>query len=362
MSLRWVEGFEVRRSDDYFTKLYGATSGSWGFPTGRKHGNCAAGFNDSLTTPALVGSPTNTWYVQFDFRKSSNSGASGTILEIMDSGGEQCNLHVLNSPSVDGNFRLEFRRGTTVLETTGDIPAGNSTRTWFVYVLKVVVDTATGGSFELRQYDRFGASTVILNTASVNTANQGTAGADRVKLQVPGFNAEMDNWLVWDDVNVPVGTIFTDFHSGPLLVYGIRPDGEGNQLDWDLSSGGTHWVLVDNDPINASGVDSGEVTSQVVSDVDLYDFGDIGPSMADTPVIRGMTVTVRHRMKNSGTRNLQIRVRDVSLSEADEGTAIVSNSTAVSTVMRIMEENPVTTAAWTEAEIDGVEMGPKLES
>lgn len=361
MSLRWAEGFEVRRASSYFQRLYGATSGSLGHGSGRKHGFGATMNNDSLTTPALVGSVSNTWFVQFDLRKQTiGSFSSGTILEIQDGTGEQCNLQIINSPSFSGNFRLEFRRGTTVLETSGDFAAGATARGWHVFVLKVVVNTGTSGSYELRHYDRFGNSTVIFNTSSVNTANQGSAGADRVRLSAPGVTLDFDNWLVWDDVNSPTGTIFTNFHSGPLLVYGILPDGDGNQTDWDTSSGGTHYVLVD-DPANSPN-DSDEVNSQTTNDVDLYTFENVSGSLATSPTLRAVIADVRFAMKNSGTRNFQVRVRDVTTSEADQGTSIVANSLTVDQELRIMEQNPVTTAAWTASEVDGVEIGVKLES
>jgi len=362
MSLRWVEGFEVRRSLDYYTKLYGTVSGSFGGVTGRKHGFGTEFFNDAIRTPALVGSVSNTWFVQFDMRKTTDGTGSGTILEIRDGTGEQFNLQIINSPSFSGNFRIEARRGTTVLETSGDIPWGATARGWFVYVLKVVVRTGVNGSFELRRFDRLGNSSTILNTAGVNTANQAIDGADRVQLAAPATNLQFDNFLVWDDVNSPAGTVFDDFHTVPFLVYGMETDGDGNQTDWDPSSGGTNWNLVNNAPNNSSGVDSSEVTSQAVNDVDLYTMDDVGPSLSDSPTIRAVAVTVRHRMKNSGSRDLEVRVRDVSASEADQGTPITVSSTSVSADMRIMEQNPVTTAAWTETEVDGVELGMRVDT
>lgn len=362
MSLRWVEGFEVREVNGYFDELYGSVSGSFGGVTGRKHGRAVAMFNDAIRTPALVGSVSNTWFVQFDMRKITGSTGTGEILQVRDGTGEQFNLHIIDSPSFSGNFRIEARRGSTVLETSGDIPWGATARGWFVYVLKVVVRTGVNGSFELRQFDRLGNSSTILNTAGVNTANQGTDGADRVQLQAPNTNLQFDNFLVWDDVNSPAGTVFDDFHTVPFLIYGMETDGDGNQNDWDPSSGGANWVLVNNPPNNDSGVDNDEVTSQAVNDIDLYTMDDVGPSLSDSPTIRGVAVTVRHRMKNSGTRTLQVRVRDVSLSEADQGTAITVSSTSVSSDMRIMEQNPVTTAAWTETEVDGVELGMRVDT
>lgn len=375
MSLRWVEGFEVRQTSLYFSRLYASASvGSIGVTGGRKAGRALISNAFSLETPPLVGAPTQRWFVQFSWRKLDQGGWSngGTTnfpgLQFKNAAGVQCTLVALNSTDQAGNFFFELRRGTTTatIDTSPDFQFG-STKAWHVFILEVDVGSGgADGTYELRHVDFDGNVTVVFSGAGVDLTDQGSAGVDRVEYSTgnqAGPSVSTDEILIWDDVNLPVGTPFTGFPAStiPYVALGALPDGDGNQNDWIQipTSPATNFDKVD-DPATAV-EDNSKVTSEIVGDIDLYTYENFDEKPAGAPPVRAVVSGTMAAMENSGTKNLQVRVRSGG-AEADEGTAQVVTGLALTSELRVMEDNPVTVAAWTAAEVDAVEVGLRVQS
>lgn len=362
MALRWLEGFEVRQHSDYFGRLY-TYSGSAGVLSsfGRKQGSALLSGNSSFATPALVSPVQNTWIVQVALRKSSTAvigaGTPGVVLQ--NSGGDQLEMRLVDAASPDtGGYRIEVRRGATVLATStrvfqySDSPFWG----WWVFQFKATVRTGTNGSFEVRAWDALGNQSTIVSGTTTNTANQGSDGADRVVFRVAGTTFFLDDVVVMDGS----GSSRNDFTSAPVVVYGELPNADvAGELDWLPSSGGAHFSLLD-DPADSPGL-TDEVTSDVIGDVDLLGFSqsqlDLIPS-GPTPL--GIMVDIEAAMKNSGSRTIRVRVKD-GVDQADASTDMVYNSTAKASRVTILEQNPTGTPAdWTVAELKTVELGPKV--
>jgi len=260
-----------------------------------------------------------------------------------------------------GSYRVEIRRGATVLATSTRVfnwSAG--TPGWWVFQLKATIRTGTNGSYEMKAWDSQGnVITVFSATSSVNTANQGTDGADRIAFRnATGFATfMMDDIVVMDST----GSVNNDFTAVPLVVYGELPNADvAGELDWVPSSGSTHFNLVSDAATFPAG--TGEVTSDVVGDVDLYGFAqtqlDLVPTGAP-PTIAGIMVDIEALMKSSGQRTVRVRVKD-STNQADDSVDMVFTTTGKVSNFTIMEQNPTgTPAAWTLAVLKTVEMGPK---
>ena len=365
MALRWLEGFENRQVSTYQSRLYASFAGAFGNGTGRKHGNAVSGTNHQHTTRALVGSVQNTWIYQFAVRKSDNVGMSGgtVVFELLNSVGVQLAVHLVEAATPDlGSYKVEIRRGATVLATSTRIfSPGNQEHGWWVFQLKATVRTSTNGAYELKAWDDKGtAITVISATTGVNTANQGTDGADRVAFRHP--IGAVTNFL-FDDIVVmdSTGSVNNDFTSVPLVVYGEIPNADvGGEADWIPSTGTNH-----NDLVNDAATlpdEIGEVTSDVVGDVDLYGFTQVQLDLVPTaspPVPIGIMVDVEALMKTSGQRTVRVRFKD-STNQADDTTDMIYTTTGKVSNYAVLEQNPTgTPAAWTLAVLKTIELGPK---
>lgn len=373
MALRWLEGFETRLEDDYYTRSYASYAGQTGSngTTGRRgYGSALRGTNAQFETRALVGSLQNTWILQFAIQKPSDSTMStnyGTFLfrNASGSGGDQFEVRWVGAAAPDnGAFRFELRRGATVLATSRVFGFGVTPRTWWVIQLKVTIRSGVNGSYEMKAWDWQGnVETIFAATSGVNTANVGTDGADRVFFRcnsggVSEFN--LDDIVIMDST----GSVNNDFTSVPILVMGERPNADvAGELDWIPSTGVNHFALVQDAANLPTGTD--EVTSDVVGDVDLYGFGqstlDLVPTAAP-PTVLGIMVDVEALMKTSGTRTIRVRVKD-STNQADGAVDMVFNDTAKISRHEVMEQNPTgTPAPWTVATLKTIEMGPKLNA
>lgn len=372
MALRWLEGFETRLHDNYYSRAYASyagQTGSLGTVGRRGYGSGIEGSNMAFETRALVGSLTNSWVLQFAIRKPSNSTMSTNsgnfVFRNAAGAGDQLELRWVEAAAPDaGSFRFELRRGATVLATSRVFGHSSTIRGWWVLQLKVTLRTGTNGSYEMKAWDWQGnVETVFAATSSVNTANQGTDGADRVSFRAnSGGVAEFD----LDDIVImdSTGTVNNDFTSSPILVMGERPNADvAGELDWLPSTGTNHFALV-QDAANIP-TQTDEVTSDNIGDVDLYGFAqttlDLAPTAAP-PTVLGIQVDVEALMKNSGQRTLRVRFKD-STNQADDTTDMAFTDTAKISRLAILEQNPTgTPAPWTVAVLKTIEFGPKVNA
>lgn len=367
MALRWIEGFETRLHTDYFTRLYDTFAGaaiSSGV-TGRKHGSAISNANAQFTPPVLVSAVENTWIVQFALRKNGKDEMNTNygVFQFKDSVGDQFEVRWVEPPAPDGDgYVFELYRGATLMATSARIfrPSSN-VKGWWVFQLKVTIRTGVNGSYEMLGWDWQGNQiTVFSATSSVNTANQGTDGADRVFFR---NNSSGNAQFAMDDIVImdSTGTTNNDFTSDPLIVYGELPNADvAGEIDWVPSSGGSNFALVQDGKTAPSG--TGEVTSDVVGDVDLYGHSQVQLDLIPTaspPTVAGIMVDIEGQMKNTGSRTVRVRVKD-STNQADDTTDLVYDDTSKASKAAVMDENPTgTPGPWTVADLKTIELGPK---
>ncbi|CAK9074220.1 Uncharacterized protein (Fragment), partial [Durusdinium trenchii] len=369
--VRWVKsdidnGFETRVHSNYFQRLYDNYAGftlTAGI-SGRRHGTAMQNSNAQWITPVLTSTFEETWIAQVAILKpQGNWGASQPHIMFFRNGtaNDQFEMRFVDAGGQNTNdYKIELYRGTTLLATSPIYFWGNA-KAWMVFQLKVRIHP-TLGSYEVRAWDYFdNQTTAIASATGINTADTGSAGADQIRFRTgsqTATQARFDDLVFWDDT----GTGLTDFTSKPLIVYGELPNADvAGELDWVPSSGSTHFVLVD-DPANSPS-ESGEVTSEVVGDVDLYGYQQNDLDLIPTgspPTVHGIMVDVEALMKNSGTRTVRVRFKD-GIDQADDTTDLVYNSTAKASNAAILLQNPTgTPAAWTVADLKTIEFGPKL--
>jgi hypothetical protein len=368
MTMRWMEGYESRLHETLQAETYGqdgtggysgAAAGGAG-TAGRKMGkSMRMSDNSTFLTPVLVASPTNTWIVQFAVRKGTDSTIAGSpgVKFFKQASGLQMEVRQVDGART-GTYALEAFRGVTSLGKTQDYAYG-SQRTWMCFQIKVVIDT-TVGVVNIKAWDYFNNSSTDLNLTSQNTADQGSAGMDQVGWSI---NSQLDTVEQWDDIVImdDAGAVNNAQTSVPFLVFGALPAGDGPTTDWDPSTGATNWNLLASVATAAGNAE--EVTSDTVTNLDQYDFADI-PEMSDagTPAIAAMMVDIHGAMKNSGTRTLRVNVDDPVGGNADVATDLLFSNLVVTARTLIMEDNPVSAAAWTLADLEDHYIGFKLHA
>lgn len=377
MALRWMEGFENCRLAALFSRKYtaAATSGvssatGWldkGFAllcTG------AAGALD-ITTPVLVGAVENSWVLGWAWRLEDPAGLSGSqtvfpTVALHNSVGQQLQFEmVAYNETKPGGFywRLQVRRGATVLGTSDKIFVFGR---WFYIEVKATIHPSTG-SFEMRYWsdksnhttptvDTFGGATLT----GINTAAQGTAGADRVRIACassPLTGGSDETWM--DDLYVldSTGGSLNDY-LGRQTIEGMIPNANGNTLQWDLAGGAT--TITDawgeaGDVQNTT-EDDKRVTSDTLNEIELADYAPLANiRLVD---VNGILLHTNHKMDTSGSRNFAPRLRKTTGSPAEvSGTTVNVTGTSYTGSSELFALDPNTAAAWVIADLNTYQFG-----
>lgn len=330
-----MEGGESHTTGADFNRLYqsgGSGAGAGGsprVPPGVSSFTIAVGI--PLVTPSL--GVENTWVVGFGIK---GSAATETLWTFKLGASEQCHLQrIFDTGDL---FRIGLYRGGTIIASSTESFDSNL---WNYFEFKVVVRTGVNGSYELRHNE---VNIASLTDTGVNLADTGGDGCDVHSFGSAGLT---------DDVYIldSTGTNNTDF-LGDSAVYQVLPDGDGAAIDWTPSSGVTHFDLVD-------AVDANNVQSDTNTEKDLYEFAALPTT--GLGAIFAVAVLTTANMNAVGSRTLKPVFRDVGTSEGN-GANFAVISTVLADFPIIIEDNPVSSLAWTKADIDDGQFGVEVVS
>lgn len=344
MTMRWFEGFEVRKNAAAFTQAYSQlTFGNGSIDTGRLHGSClknVGGTGTVFTTPGLVAG--DVWCVGLAYRRDDTAATTHELVSIYDGASTR---QITLATFVSG--------GRLKIQVYTDAPGGSHTWTasgdwalsqWVYLEFKVTVAPATSGSFEVR----LNAAT-ILTQSSVNTANGGTSTADRVRFVAEGsasLPVYLDDLYVCDDA----GSANNNF-KGDQVIEGILPSGAGTTTQWTPSAGANYAAVDDPDGPDD---DATYVATASNGVTDTYAFGDLAYI---TGGINAVMVAFNARILTAGARTLRVVTRSGGTDY--EGSDQSINNTGFQERQQIWETNPDTAAAWTASGVNAAEFGIK---
>jgi hypothetical protein len=362
MAIRAIEGFETRQSATYTQRLYtgGGNQTTMAVAGGRRAGSSLNAVNFSVISRQLVASAENTWVICFAMRVDDGTvavpGGSTGGVQLYDESGEQIAL-VLQPGAVLGTWKLEMRRGATVLASTSDLNTGGQL-SWQYFQWKVTVRTGTDGVAELRRWGYHDTShTVEFSVSSINTANQAVDGATRFGARC---NAGGSRFMRLDDIVVmdDTGGVNDDFTASPYVVLGTLPAGAGNYSDWTPSAGAVHWSLVD-DPAGTP-ADTEFVSADTVGQQDSFDYAARPLLLGAATAIAGVQVTTSGKMLNSGEQDVSVLVR--SGGSDDNGAGETFDDLASKSFPTVFDVNPIGPAAWTKASVEAAEFGVEVDA
>lgn len=386
MALRWLEGgdgactpgmlarvYEVSSFSGLATATLGTAGSGW-----RSVGRSKAHASMKLRTPELVASPENEWILGWAFR------VGGNTLGLAASPSEH--PHVALFKGTDQQLRVEFiadnptkpfgvyyklrlMRGATQIAVSDQAwsaigSAWSPNNQWVYFEMKAAVHPSAG-SVEIIYHDRYFKNQTVTWTAavtSINTADEGTAGADRVQLS--WNTGDSFRSVVFDDLYVcdSTGSINNDF-VGEIVIEKLSINGVGDTNQWVLAGGASSLTDAWEEGANtfSSAEDDERVTSETVGQISLAALTDpVG--IRNVPIL-GIQTRVYASMDTSGTRDIQIMYRKTTGTPAQTGGGVHTlASTSIAGFASTQELDPNTSAAWVVADIDGLQVGVELNS
>lgn len=365
MAIRLLEGFELDRHATYLGRRCSTVSGTVTFSRdGRLQGYAATGppsggphWRYNALTPAVL----NQWVIGFGY-KAPAAISSGTQTNwsgiSMHSGAGNAQFILYPERLDDETIRWNLRRGS---EVDNGSSLGTSTpfnpKIWHYFELKINIRTGTNGSAVLRMHDIYGNVTTILTVTGVNTAHQGTDGADVFAMQIrsyPNHTPDFDDVYVLD---TSAGN-HTDF-LGPVVIESCHTDGAGLYTEWDPDPAhlSNHVLVNDSEttPTDTDFVDDDGTGSPQARD--LYTYRNATWARGDVVAVELQTACKVDITNNESFHNF---MRNSSGTEHD-GTSRTTNSITMVTFHELMDQDPVALAAWTSSNLDSYQFGVERE-
>lgn len=333
MALRFVDGFDHYSLPSQLTMKYQTLSLSDAtFMTGRRAGSQALLFRGSEWI-ALTLDNQNTWIVGMAVYFVGNG--TDALVRFYDSAGDPQASVVVQT---NGTIRL-YRGTTNTTLATSDLAL--NLNTWYYLEAKINI-ADSGGLFEVR------VNEAVWVTYSGDTKQTSVTGANRVIL----YGRPADNAI--DDLYICDGTGGSNNdYLGDCRVDTIYPNGAGTYSDFTPQGSGTNWENVDESQLDEN---SSYNYSNTVGHKDSFAFTNLP---AITGSIFGVQACIGARKDDAGARVVRPLAR-IDSTDYEGGDLYLSGSFLF--FRQLWQQNPDTTAAWVQADIDDAEFGYKIQS
>lgn len=339
MSLLFVDGFDHYATADIAKKWtsLGTVSPVINSTGGRRDsgrmtiGASRAAIKTFSNTASLV--------VGFAFRLEESVGTARRIAAFYDSSTIQAEI-VLNT----NNTFSVLRNGTAV--TNGTSTEAISLNVYYYLEWKITIANSIASDSCVV---RLNGSPIINVSAGQDLQATANAYANSFML---GSNSSSAPTCSYDDFYLcdQSGSTNNDF-LGDCRVDTIYPDADGFYSDGTPSTGSDNYAMVDETPVSTTDY----VTLSNVNDKDTYSFQPLDALAGQ--LVYGVQVNAAADKDDAGSRSAATFVR--SGSTDDEGSG-VGLSTTYTFVRDIYEEDPDTSAAWTQSGINSAEFGLKV--
>lgn len=226
----------------------------------------------------------------------------------------------------------------TVLATSSAAPDWLN---WQYIELEAVIHDSTG---ELRVYVN---GSQVISVSGVDTKGQSEATADRFNFQLAQMGASAWTGTKLDDCYV------TDAAArlGDVRVITLRPDADGATTDFTPLGGGTNAAEVDE---TQSDGDTSYNEADAAGAIDLYGCGALGVTPG---TIHAVQVSVCARKTDAGTREARTKLLSNATTVNGDTTALGSS---YGWLRDVVELDPDTAAAWTEAGVNAAFAGLEI--
>jgi len=348
MALLWIEGFET----------FGSSAGSAPTGLGTKYLQEVSSANTILAAGRVSGFALKVSHgVSLPRIVTPNLGNHQTMVvgfayQPGDALGDNCRIVVFHQGSTE-HFSLRVQTsgevsvhlGTSATAVATSTGASLAPNTWSYIEFKVTIGNAGVGSYEVRVN-----GVNVLSDSDQDTQNGGSAIADSIKF-FGNSDSSSANRSAFDDIYIldDTGSENNDF-LGSQKVVAIIPTAAGDDTDFTPNSGNNYQAVDEN----GHDSDSSYVESGTSGHTDLYQFGDV--SLTD---IKGVQINAVAKETDASPFSLNLLCKsDATL---DSGSPLAIGGTTYVSRSRILEEDPDTSAPWTDSGIDAAQFGIEVD-
>jgi len=298
--------------------------------------------NAWIQTPHLT--TDSTLIVGFALKIPSSHG-TGEFIQMRSATNAQNDTTGGIWATIDANEAIHLYRGPTLLGSTANsIVTENA---WHYFELKVYCHDSAG-TYEMRI-----DGVDVLSATSVDT-KYGTDNYHSV-VRFNGvvstgddYSAQIDDLYICDGT----GSENNDFIGPNIRVVTLSPNADGDSSDWTTSTGNTHYTLVDEDEQNSAEY----VEDTTTNNTDLYEYESLPVVNIADPIAVNVVSEFITTEPNNWT--IETVVKHSTTEDADSGQVVATDDWVA--LSRLLEENPVTTNAWTTSDVNNLQAGVKV--
>lgn len=341
MALRFIDGFDHYTTRDHLLYKYNAVASSSYVTLGDGRRSGSQGVRLYASSGYLTKSLDEqiTWIAGVALMLEEIPSNNGAVFMFLDSGGDaQACLCISSTGAL--NLKRGGTSGTNLVASTDALLAN----VWYYVEAKLTIDDSVG-SFSVRVNGQEWATYTGDTKYSYYYD-----GASAIKMY--GMPSAVKIW--YDDLYICDGTGSqnNDF-LGDVRVDTLFPTGAGNAADFTPTGNANNWENVAD---TAPDEDTSYNGSDTVDAQDSFTFGSL--SALDSSIF-GVQENILAKKDDAGTRLLHGLTR---VSSTDYEGSDLSLPDSYANQTQIWEQNPSTSANWTEAEINAAEFGYKVES
>lgn len=286
------------------------------------------------------------------FKSGGNPGQADYLMKFIDTTLNQSQNILITTSGEIGMQTSQTAPGAapTTSPLAGTITTGANLHDGNFHFIEIYLksENGAGGRFKVK----VNAVTVVDFTGDTTAGATAKMNPDLIELYSPDTSGIWDDIMVWDD---EVGPGLSGELSGTRVILTTSPDGAGDSSTLTPSAG-SNYQCVDDTPFHDS--DATYVEGDTSAEKDLYAFAalPLTPVTIDCVVVNavmrtqaGSNVTTKMKAKSGGT-------------EVDPGVNDTFSNTGYVTFQGAFEEDPSTTAAWTESGVNSAQFGLEMVS
>jgi hypothetical protein len=337
MSIIWIDGFDLYTQSTVSRKGYTGTTGSPNnIDTGRFSGQSWRA--DTNANPMFIPAftATDTISMGFAYQQANVNSSYTTGIAMM---AFRNSTTVICKLGVDQNGAIKFGRGDFTTNNicssaNGVIVAG----AWNYIEVELVRGSGSAGSVNI-----YCNGTLVANASSTNT---GASSIDNIGITT---EAASSGFRYFDDLYVTN----TSTKLGECKVETIRPSADTAQKDWTPNSGANNYSRVNTTTMDD---DTTYNASATVGNKDLFDLADLATVPNSIKAVQTVFVA---RKDDATTRTARVNMKNGSTTT--NGTTR-SMASSYSYWNDIYETNPDTSAAFTGANVNAMQLGYEVVS
>lgn len=334
------EGFETYATAD-IGKVWNGSLSTATIVTGVGARNGGSAVRFGWTSYGIKSIPVSSAVIiGFSIYYTGTGAGSPVIVSLVDGATVQMSL------SINTSGQLELNRGaSTIIATSAETIAASTS----AYIeLKATVHNSAG-TYEVRLN---GIPTTLIATGQdlTSTGNNTIEGVaiGPGGLEGGGTGGDASYVSYYDDFYVcnTTGALNNTF-LGDIRIEALRPDGDGTYTDFTPSTGVSHFALVDETTPNGTDNNS----NATAGNKDSYTMTAV-PAIANIAVLAVRAIAAVKK-GTSGPRSVKLGVRS---NVTNSMSAALGLSTSQFIVSQVFETDPNTSAAWTLAAVDAMQV------